>query len=161
MPSDLPRLAELVTLGEGELRPMRGGDVWAAGRVSAVPIVERLAAELADPAHLVVTGTIDDVPVGYARVTREVLADGRALGVIDDLFVEPAARGIGVGEAMAALVVSWCEERRCTGIDAVALPGHRATKNFFEESGFTARLLVMHRDLREVRVATEAGHDDA
>jgi hypothetical protein len=31
------------------------------------------------------------------------------------------------------------------GIDAFALPGMRETKNFFEGSGFTARLLVMHR----------------
>ena len=31
--------------------------------------------------------------------------------------------------------------------DAMALPGHRATKNFFEAHGFTARALVMHRRL--------------
>ncbi len=33
------------------------------------------------------------------------------------------------------------------GVDTLALPGHRAAKNFFEESGFTARALVMHRAL--------------
>ena len=30
---------------------------------------------------------------------------------------------------------------------ALALPGHRATKNFFEGQHFTARALVMHRRL--------------
>ena len=47
------------------------------------------------------------------------------------------------------LVVAWCRERGCLGIDAAALPGSRATKNFFEESGFSARLLVMHHALGE------------
>ena len=35
----------------------------------------------------------------------------------------------------------------CVGIDAFALPGHRAAKNFFEEQGFTARAIVMHHVL--------------
>jgi hypothetical protein len=32
-------------------------------------------------------------------------------------------------------------------VDVIALPGHRATKNFFEEQGFTARAIVMHHGL--------------
>ena len=69
--------------------------------------------------------------------------------MIDDIFVEDEARGVGVGEAMMADLVAWCTEQGCVGIDAMALPGHRATKNFFEESGFTARKLVMHHVLKE------------
>ena len=45
------------------------------------------------------------------------------------------------------LLIAWCEEHRCTGIDAVALPGNRATKNFFERFGLTARALLVHRRL--------------
>ncbi|MGH9181071.1 MAG: hypothetical protein ACRDY5_05080 [Acidimicrobiales bacterium] len=44
-------------------------------------------------------------------------------------------------------LLAWFGDRRCAGIDAVALPGQRATKNFFEGNGFTARLIVMHRRL--------------
>jgi hypothetical protein len=36
----------------------------------------------------------------------------------------------------------------CVGIDALALPGNRQTKNFFESFGFTARAIVVHRRLR-------------
>jgi len=61
--------------------------------------------------------------------------------------VEPEAREVGVGEAMADALVAHCDDRRCIGIDAPALPGHRAAKNFFEAHGFTARALVMHRRL--------------
>ena len=37
--------------------------------------------------------------------------------------------------------------RACIGADALALPGNRATKNFFEQNGFVARSIVMHRPL--------------
>ena len=45
-------------------------------------------------------------------------------------------------------ILTWCRARDCRGIDAIALPGNRATKNFFEASGFTARMLVMHHRTR-------------
>ena len=66
---------------------------------------------------------------------------------LDDIFVEEDARGIGVGELMMGELVSWCRDQGCFGIDVMALPGHRAAKNFFEESGFTARQIVMHHRL--------------
>jgi ribosomal protein S18 acetylase RimI-like enzyme len=94
-------------------------------------------------------GGIDDVVLGFAAVRVELLRDGARLGVLTDLFVEPEARSVGVGEALVDLVVDFCADRGCTGIDATALPGHRAAKNFFEAHGFTARSLVMHRALHE------------
>lgn len=45
------------------------------------------------------------------------------------------------------MALDWFVGAGCTGVDALALPGARATKNFFEENGFTARLLVVHRRL--------------
>ena len=33
-----------------------------------------------------------------------------------------------------------------SGFDVRVLPGHRLAKNFFEANGFSARLIVMHRD---------------
>jgi GNAT superfamily N-acetyltransferase len=65
--------------------------------------------------------------------------------VVTDLFVDEGARSVGVGEAIVELLVAFCAEAGCIGLDALALPGARAAKNFFEESGFTARALVMHR----------------
>jgi hypothetical protein len=48
---------------------------------------------------------------------------------------------------MADALVAFCDAQGCIGIDTLALPGHRAAKNFFEESGFIARAIVMHRRL--------------
>jgi GNAT superfamily N-acetyltransferase len=147
--SDVPRLAELAREVMAELTPMRGGAVWRAREARTEPLAENLAALLHDPHHRVVVGTIDGVVMGYAVGRLERLNDGSTLGVIDDIFVEEGARGIGIGEAMINDVIAWCQSAGCVGIDAMALPGHRLTKNFFEESGFSARQLVMHRPLHE------------
>ena len=123
---------------------MRGGAVWKAREARPEPIEEGLESLLDDPDARVVVATIDDVVVGYAVARLEYLGDGTVLGVVDDIFVEEGAREIGLGELMINDLLAWCEEHKCVGVSATALPGHRATKNFFEESGFTARKLVMH-----------------
>ena len=146
---DLARLGELARAAIAELTPMKGGVVWAAREARTEPVEDSLKASLADDATRVVVGTIDGVPIGYAAVHVEVLNDGSRLGVVDDIFVEEGAREVGVGEAMMGDLVAWCEEQGCAGMDAMALPGHRSAKNFFEESGFTARKLVMHHRLTE------------
>jgi len=142
--TDVPRITELNRAVIEELAPMRGGAVWKAREARPEPIEEGLLALLEDPDARVLVATIDGVVVGYAVAHVEQLRDGSVLGVIDDIFVEEGARQIGLGELMIDDVVAWCRERKCIGIDAMALPGHRASKNFFEESGFTARQLVMH-----------------
>ena len=142
--ADVPRLAELNRAVVDELAPMRGGAVWKAREARPEPVEEGLAELLDDPDARVLVATIDETVVGYAVVHLEHLGDGSILGVIDDIFVEEGARQVGLCELMIDDLMTWCEERKCVGMDAMALPGHRATKNFFEESGFTARQLVMH-----------------
>ena len=143
--ADVPRIAELARLAIEELAPTRGGAVWKAREARAEPIEEGLEALLDDADARMVVATIDGVVVGYGLVRLEYLADGSVLGIVSDIFVEEGARQIGLGELMMDDLVAWCEERKCVGMDAMALPGHRATKNFFEDSGFTARQLIMHR----------------
>jgi len=154
---DVPRLAELTRAAIAELTPTRGGEVWRAAEARTEPIEKGLDALLDDPDALVVVGTIDGVTVGYAVVRVEHLSDNSRLGVIDDIFVESEARGIGLGETMMTDLIAWSVHHRCFGMDAMALPGHRQTKNFFEESGFTARKLVMHHTLADG--TTDSTHD--
>ncbi|MDP9071211.1 MAG: GNAT family N-acetyltransferase [Actinomycetota bacterium] len=145
----MPRLVELSRQSLAELRSQdRGGSVFVAREGRAEPVEESLGQEVRDPGCIVVVGTIDEVVVGYATGRVEALRDGTLLGVIDDLFVEPDARAVGVGEAMMDQLLAWFRQRGCSGVDSTALPGLRETKNFFEESGFSARLLVMHHRMR-------------
>ena len=146
---DLPRLAELARLAIDELSPMKGGDVFADREARDEPLDESLKQALADPDTRVLCGTIDDAVIGYAVVRVEPLHGGGRLGVLHDIFVELEAREVGVGEAMVDDVTEWCRAAGCIGIDSFALPGNRQTKNFFETFGFTARMIVVHKWLRE------------
>ena len=92
-------------------------------------------------------GTYEDVVVGYVSAEVEALADGTRLGRLPEIYVEPGARAVGVGEAMIDMALAWLRAEGCAAVDAYALPGMRDTKNFFETFGFTARLLVVHHQL--------------
>jgi GNAT superfamily N-acetyltransferase len=144
---DLPRVVELARLLRHELIPMKGGALWSNREARGEPLDDAYAELLDRDDALVVVGTVDETVIGFGVVTLERLRTGDTLGIISDLFVEPDARAVGVGESMADELVAFCIARSCIGIDTLALPGHRAAKNFFEESGFTARALVMHRVL--------------
>ncbi len=144
---DLSELERLARLAIEHQRPQRGGQLWWLTLGRQEPLGESLASALTDPDQRVVVGTIDEAAVGYGAARVVGLADGRPLGVVDELFVEPEARGVGVGEALMDLLVAWCVERGCVGVDAVALPGDRDTKNFFETFGLKARSIVVHRQL--------------
>jgi GNAT superfamily N-acetyltransferase len=144
---DLERLAELAAAAVLELRGNRGGDVWSRTEGRVPPYAERLAAELRSPDHCVLVGTLDATTLGYGVARLERLADGGVLGVVTDLYVEPAARAVGIGELMMEGLVAWCREQGCFGVDSLALPGDRHTKNFFETFGLVARAIVVHRSL--------------
>ena len=64
-----------------------------------------------------------------------------------DLFVEPEARGVGVGSALMTELLDAARRNGSCGIEAEALPGDRATKNFFEGFGLVARKITVHRRL--------------
>lgn len=144
---DVPRVTELARQAIAELRMRRGGVLWAAREARAEPYEASLTAAIGDDVHVVLVGTIDDAVVGYAVAHVEHLRDDRPLAVIDDLYVEPEARAVGVGEVLMAQLLAWATEHRAGGIDAFALPGDRETKNFFESHGLTARAILVHRDL--------------
>jgi ribosomal protein S18 acetylase RimI-like enzyme len=143
--ADLPRLAELAGQGVAEQSESRGGPVWAAREARTLPPEASLEADMASASTLVLAGTIDEVVMGYLVAHTEELRDGTVLGRIADVFVEPEAREVGIGELLVDAALAWCDERKCRGVDAIVLPGNRATKNFFETMGFTARALIVHR----------------
>jgi GNAT superfamily N-acetyltransferase len=142
----VPRLAELVALAVEELRANKGGAVWARAEARRAPYEEQLWAEVADPEALVLAGTLDDAVLGFAVVVQRDVVDGR-LAVLTDIFVEPSGREVGIGDQLIAAAVAWATERGCIGLDSLALPGDRHTKNFFEAHGLVARAIIVHRRL--------------
>lgn len=145
--ADLGTLVEFAGELSAELGPLRGGALWTRRDARPEPLRAAFAALLDDPDAEVLLGCVDGTPVGFAVMVVEPLRDGESLARITELHVLADARGVGVGEAVVTELIGRAAARRCIGVDAPALPGHRAAKNFFEDQGFTARLLTMHRPL--------------
>lgn len=145
--ADLPRLAELAAAAVEELRGGRGGAVWARQAARQPPFEDDLARQLQADDHLVLVGTVDGTAMGYGVARVEEQRDHGLLGVVTDLYTEPGCRELGIGEVTMQSLVDWCTERGCFGVDSLALPGDRHTKNFFESFGLVARAIIVHRSL--------------
>jgi GNAT superfamily N-acetyltransferase len=100
-----------------------------------------------DPATVMLVGTVDEAVVGFALGRIEDRGGHGRQGLLDACYVEPMARGVGVGRLLLDTVLAWLEGQGCLGVDGTALPGDREAKNFFEAAGFKARMLTMHRPL--------------
>lgn len=135
----------LLDQGVVELTALRGGSIWHR-REAHAEAEELVDASLSgSPGHWIVVGTVDDVVVGYGLAQLVELHDGAHMVRVSDIYVDPEARGIGVGEAMMDLLIDEAQAAGAIGIDSLALPGDRATKNFFERFGLVARAIVVHR----------------
>jgi|SRR5579883_2089942 GNAT superfamily N-acetyltransferase len=132
---DAPRLAELADAARREVAAHRGGPEYLATEAGA-PCPEGGRRWV---------GTIDGVVVGFAAAHVEAVPGASPRGVLDAVYVEPAARGVAVGERLLQAACGWLARQGCQRIDARALPGDRTTKSFLEQAGFRARLLVMSR----------------
>ena len=122
---------------------MRGGPALVGGAT-----VEDLLARWAHgnaPARVFV-GEYAGAVVGVLAVGPQD-PEGERRGRIECCYVDPDARGVGVGTALMGAAVEWCEASGCVEVDALALPGDRTTKQRLEAAGFTARLLTLSRRL--------------
>jgi GNAT superfamily N-acetyltransferase len=146
--ADLDELVRLDSLAREHLRPLRGGEMYLLHTARPEPAAASLREDLAEVDRVVLLGCLGDVPVGYAIGAIRPLADDTCAADVTEVFVEEAARGVGIGSLLLHELLRWATDRGCIGIDARALPGDRDTKNFFESFGLVARAITVHRDLR-------------
>lgn len=148
--ADGERCGQLCRQALDDLEQQRGGSLLARRETGLVAKAllrpGGLDGLLASSRRRVLVGTIDDAVVGLAVGHLDDVGEA-LLGVVDGCYVEPQARGVGVGRALLDGLVAWFSASSCRGVDATALPGDRRTKNFFEAAGFKARLLTLHHTL--------------
>lgn len=148
--SDADRCAALSSRAVQELNGSRGGSLLVRKETGLVAKALMrpggLRRLIEDPKRKVVLGTVDGHVVGLGVGRVDEVGEG-SLGVVDVLYVESDARGIGVGAALLEALLSWFSAGGCLGVDAPVLPGDRASKSFFEGAGMKARLITMHRSL--------------
>ena len=66
---------------------------------------------------------------------------------IDLLYVQPEARGVGIGSAMMEVAVAAVKQRGGQRLNAATLPGDRSTKNLFERHGLVAQMITVGKTL--------------
>jgi GNAT superfamily N-acetyltransferase len=122
---------------------------WADLDARPEPIARSFQDELDREDTAAFIGMIDGAPVGYAvvRLAKRLPQAGGLHAKVTDMYVDPGAREVGIGEELINAVLAWARERGAKSAEVRVVPGHRAAKNFCEENGLTARLIVMHRDL--------------
>jgi GNAT superfamily N-acetyltransferase len=135
-----------------DLREARGGAMYLERHAAELPV---LLTDWSGETRRVWLGGLENVELGYLIAAIVALPSGAMLGVIEGVYVEPDARGCGIGELMTSVAIDWFRSYGCVGVEATALPGERATKNFFEEHGLKARLLTVYRSLDDEENETD------
>ena len=144
---DLEAIEAIANRQRARIEGQRGASLFLRRELGRWPDRERLQAAVDGDGGAAVVGCYDEVVFGFGVVAFETLLDGSELARITEFVVDEEIRGSGIGEAMMNHLVGLAEAKGCVGIDSVALPGDRETKNFFESFGLKARLLTVHRAL--------------
>ncbi|MEA2023511.1 MAG: GNAT family N-acetyltransferase [Actinomycetota bacterium] len=150
---DVPELLRMYRALAAEQSAIRS--IWPSADGLAEPVGESLTLLLDREDAITVIGEIDGVPTGFLIAVEEPLLEpvsDRSIGVVQFIFTDHEARGVGIGAAMLDVAMTGLEERGIDLFDARVSPGHRLAKNFFESNGFKARSITMHR--------SDAGSDD-
>jgi GNAT superfamily N-acetyltransferase len=145
--ADADQLVRLADEARQTARLSRGGEMYLLRDARQPPLDAMVRDALGDEQQLVLIGSLDEAPVGYALARLEELVDSSVMAVVDEIYVEPSGRQLGIGEALVTAILAWATERGCRGMQASALPGDRDTKNLFERFGLVARAIVVYRPL--------------
>jgi len=132
---DLVALDLLEHEARAALVGQRGGDRWLVEHPKTDDWALRCG--VSD----VYVAVIDDVVIGYLVAD---LGDDRVVR-IDQVWVTPAARELGFGDALLAEAIAVSGSRGAVAVEGQALPGDRHTKNLYERAGIVARLITTFR----------------
>lgn len=135
--ADLTRMQAIVRAG---MVNVRGG----ALRLAECERITDWWALMSDQTAVVLVGTLDDAVVSYMVMH---LSSSKDRGIIRHAYVEAEARELGLGDTLVEVAIAAVRAAGLAGIEAVALPGDRETKNLYERAGLTARKLTVYASL--------------
>lgn len=128
---------ELVTAFE-RLTPQLSSSSPPPGADELIDIVQAPATDL-------FLATDDDGSVlGTATLVTFRIPTGRRAW-IEDVVVDDAARGLGVGGALTRAMVDRAEELGCTTVDLTSRPSREAANRLYRREGFEVRDTNVYR----------------
>ncbi len=141
---DVSVVCDLAREGRAGVSDARGGPMWLRREAIPEPLETAIAERLESLDSTIIVATIDGVVLGF-MIVDAIEDDSGRIADITELYVTPDARGIGLGEHMMEAADRWADARGCSGMTSRALPGDRATKNYFETHGLVARSIEVLR----------------
>ncbi len=150
-----PTLAEIpavAALAEQLVRQHEGYDARRFVHLEdpAAGYAKFLPRALGDPSSVLLVAVEGGRIVGYAYATLEGL-DYFALlgpcGKLHDLFVDPAARGLGAGEALVRAVQAELQRRGAPRVVLLTATQNQAAQRLFAKVGFRTTMLELTAEL--------------
>ena len=95
---------------------------------------QQLAMNLRFPHHAFFVAFVRDKPTGIAYGRLE--AEERTVAHVGSMWVNPTARGTGIGKKLLERVMSWAVGQRATRIKLWVTMGNSPATKLYESSGF-------------------------
>ncbi|MEO8163286.1 MAG: hypothetical protein ABI590_05830 [Ilumatobacteraceae bacterium] len=141
--ADADSLRLLETESRQQLTRFRGGDRLA----TELPFVDDgWVARIESDKWMVFVAGFDEIQLGYLCLD---IATANGVPLITTVYVTVKVRQLGLGDGLVSAAIESCRQFEAVAIDSFALPGDRETKNLFERSGLTARLIIASKKLDE------------
>lgn len=118
---------------------------------SPPPGADELVDIVTSPATDLFLATDDDGTIlGTATLVTFRIPTGRRAW-IEDVVVDDAARGLGVGGALTQAMVDRAEELGCTTVDLTSRPMREAANRLYQSEGFEIRDTNVYRRVLETK----------
>jgi ribosomal protein S18 acetylase RimI-like enzyme len=124
--------------------------VGQLSRSAAPPTTEELGEVVSSPAtDLFIAVDDDGTVIATATLVTFRIPTGMR-GWIEDVVVDEAGRGQGVGTALTEAMVARARELGCRTIDLTSRPARASANRMYQRAGFVARETNVYRlDLRD------------
>jgi len=107
---------------------------------------QHLEAVVADPSTELLIARLGDAVVGTLTLVTYTIPTGLRAR-IEDVVVDHAARGHGIGKALTASALELAEHRGARTIDLTSTPTKTAANQLYQNLGFTPRETTTYRHI--------------
>ena len=150
--ADLPRLGRLGALLVQEHHDFDRRRFLAARNRTPQDYASFLATRLEDRNAVILVAETQGETIGYAYGEIEgydYMSLRGPAGVLNDLIVDPAYRGQGVGQLLLDAIISGLKSRDAPRVVLSTAAKNTSAQRLFERNGFRPTMIEMTRELEE------------